>query len=168
MKVKIFLLIIIGVSFYYSITFCQPDNNKERIITSKKSIKELTVIDSAFISILDNFLQKNRKCVTVKKNSSWQIEIKNVENKLEKDIKSFYISRAYCSDYYIDGDGYFVFKNILFIVEGNIIPEIFKYNSNQRVFNVYIKSPVFIYDPPRCFYYYYDNKFFEGYVAPCG
>jgi len=168
MKVNILLSIIIVFFIFPCISFCQHDNNKESILTEEKSIKELTVIDSTFISILDNFLQKNRKCITYKKNLPWQIEINEVKNNFGKNIKSFYISRLYCSDYYINGDGYFVYKNILFMVRGEIVPEVFEYNSNQRVFNVYIKSRIFITDPPRCFYYYYDNRFFKGYIAPCG
>jgi len=160
---KIYLIFIVSI-FFYGILSAQ--NNREKKDT--KEATELKVVDTKFLLDLDTIINKYQKCQNFDELHPWEIFIESVKNYLDKEIKSFYISQSFYKDAPLEGYGYFYYRNILFMVNGEKESNVFQMTNNSKVFDVYNEIPAMIFDPPRAQYYYIDEKFIFLYISPCG
>lgn len=164
-------------SSYCNIEFL-PDSNHIQLC-------EYQIINEDFIYIIEKLIDDHSKCEqfdlgyhfsismqkTILKDSlgvkSIQLEVDQYTNADSLNAISFYISRSYFKDYVSGGFGYFYFNNILFVIDGIDVVEVFKAKNTKQIFK-YKNQPITIFDPPRWLYCLWNNNFYSSYSSPCG
>ncbi len=134
----------------------------------ERGIAELVIIDSNFLSTLNILIAKHKKCGRFIESHPWEVYIEDVKDDRKIEAKSIYICQSFDHTKTIKGYGFFYFKNILFMVIGEKIPDIFLLTNKRKDIEVAEKPEPIIFDPPRAFYYYFNKKIILGYIAPCG
>jgi len=165
---KFIVFIPVILTLYANNLHAQRISNNEGVKTFLKEIKELTILDTNLLAIIDEFLTDHVKCVDFNVNHPWLLNIKEADNDANKRVYSFYFSRSYFEDASLEGWGYFYYKGVLFVVRGEFTPLVLKGNTRTKKVKMFKNEPVMIFDPPRVLYFYMDNKFYKYYSVPCG
>jgi len=148
-------------------------------------LSEYQIVNEDFLYIIEKLIDDYSKCEqfdlgyhfsvsmqkTILKDSlgirSIQLEVDQYTNADSLNAISFYISRSYFKGYVSGGFGYFYFNNILFVLDGIDVVEVFKAKNTKQIFK-YKNQPVTIFDPPRWLYCLWNNNFYFSYSSPCG
>lgn len=164
---------------------CITDNNRFKVDTNNIVLTELIVINEDFNYILDTILEEYIECEnsdnayhfsisiqnTIVKDSlgvkSMYLAIDSMKNEKSSNAKSIYISRSYYKGFVSKGYGFFYYREKLFVINGQLIEEVFRKTNRKTSFS-YKYEPIVIFDPPRWLFCYLKNKFYCIYSSPCG
>ena len=159
-------------------------NHIERDTNSIK-LSEFIVVNEDFEYILDTLIEMYNLCEQRKDGRHFSISITDakitdslgvkhiylsIDSLDTKDslcAKKLYISESYYKDFVSRGYGFFYHNDYLFVLEGQLLENLFKEKNKTQLFP-YKCEPVNTFDPPRWLYCFLNKEFYLVDSSPCG
>lgn len=161
---KINLILLIIVLFIPSITFSQV------FFTEKAEVNELKINDSNFFIAIDTLLSAYNNCSFKDSIYSWEIFIEK-----DKPINDGFTIHFYTSNLHdgiFESNGFFYYKNVLFVVREDSISSLFNKTERLKDFLIYKKNPsrvsIMNNDGPEFAFSYCNDKYYFIKSFPCG
>jgi hypothetical protein len=161
------------------------NKNNLEIDSNKITLSSFIITNETFKNILDITLEEYNNCDNVEKGYYFYISIHyaivkdsagtkcisvvndSIDTKGYAVAKSIYISRSYYKEFVSRGYGFFYYKGYLFILVGEQLIDIFKKTNNVKKF-LFKDEPIEIFDPPRWWYCFWNEKFYFAHGSPSG